>query len=89
MPGGKIVLMGMGHPIQTLPISKAALKEVDLIGVFHYANQYPKAINLISKHHGILGNIDKLVTARYHLEQAKEAFEAVQGGKEVKVMVTN
>jgi L-iditol 2-dehydrogenase len=89
MPGGKIVLMGMGHPIQTLPISEAALKEVDLIGVFRYANQYPKAIDLISKRCGILGNIDKLVTARYPLEQAKEAFEAVRGGKEVKVMVTN
>ena len=79
MPGGKIVLVGMGHPIQTLPISEAALKEVDLIGVFRYANQYPKAINLISEHHGVFSNINNLVTARYGLEQAKEAFEAVRG----------
>lgn len=89
MPGGKIVLVGMGHPIQTLPISDAALKEVDLIGVFRYANQYSKAIDLISERLGVLSNIAKLVTARYPLEQAKDAFEAVRGGKEVKVMVTN
>jgi len=89
MPGGKIVLVGMGHPVQTLPISEAALKEVDLIGVFRYANQYPKAIELISERHSILSGITKLVTARYPLEHAKEAFEAVRGGKELKVMVTN
>jgi len=76
----------MGHPIQTLPISEAALKEVDLIGVFRYANQYERAIELISQ-----GRIDvtKLITARYPLEKANEAFEALRGGKELKVIVTN
>jgi len=79
-------LVGMGHPIQTLPISEAALKEVDLIGVFRYANQYERAIELISQ-----GRIDvtKLITARYPLEKANEAFEALRGGKELKVIVTN
>jgi len=76
----------MGHPIQTLPISEAALKEVDLIGVFRYANQYERAIELISQ-----GRIDvtKLITARYSLERANEAFEVLRGGKELKVIVTN
>jgi len=79
-------LVGMGHPIQTLPISEAALKEVDLIGVFRYANQYERAIELISQ-----GRIDvtKLITARYSLERANEAFEVLRGGKELKVIVTN
>lgn len=79
-------MVGMGHPIQTLPISEAALKEVDLIGVFRYANQYERAIELISQ-----GRIDvtKLITARYPLEKANEAFEALRGGKELKVIVTN
>ena len=79
-------MVGMGHPIQTLPISEAALKEVDLIGVFRYANQYERAIELISQ-----GRIDvtKLITARYSLERANEAFEVLRGGKELKVIVTN
>ena len=79
-------MVGMGHPIQTLPISEAALKEVDLIGVFRYANQYERAIELISQ-----GRIDvtKLITARYPLEKANEAFEALRWGNELKVIVTN
>lgn len=46
--GGKIGLIGMGHPIVTLPLGAAALREVDLIGVFRYANMFPKAIKLLN-----------------------------------------
>jgi L-iditol 2-dehydrogenase len=84
--GSRIGLIGMGHPIQTLPISEAALREVDLIGVFRYANQYEQAIELISQ--GKV-DVDALITARYSLERAKEAFEALRGGRQLKIMVTN
>jgi L-iditol 2-dehydrogenase len=42
------MLIGMGVPIQTLAISSAALREVDLVGVFRYANTYPEGISLAS-----------------------------------------
>ena len=76
----------MGNPIQTLPISEAALKEVDLIGVFRYANQYRPAIEMIKSRKV---NVSSLVSARYSLEHAKEAFEALKGWKGIKIMVTN
>lgn len=38
------MLVGMGTPIQTLPLSAAALREVDLCGVFRYAGTYPEGI---------------------------------------------
>ncbi|KAJ1031651.1 hypothetical protein NDA13_002042 [Ustilago tritici] len=47
-PGGKMVLIGMGNPIQTLPIGSASLREVDIVGVFRYANTYPIALGLLA-----------------------------------------
>ena len=38
------MLVGMGHPIQTLPLAAAALREVDIVGVFRYANTYAESI---------------------------------------------
>lgn len=76
----------MGHPIQTLSIGEAALKEVDLIGIFRYANQYPQAIEMIQTRQV---DVNRLISARYTLEQTKEAFVALQTGKGLKIIVTN
>lgn len=75
-PGGKVVIVGMGNPVQTLPISAAALREVDILGTFRYANTYPKAIELASGHSQLLPDIEKLVTHRFHrLDDVERAFE--------------
>ncbi|KAJ4325060.1 hypothetical protein N0V94_000945 [Neodidymelliopsis sp. IMI 364377] len=75
-PGGKMLLIGMGTPIQTLPISAAALREVDILGVFRYANTYPTGIEVVSKTGPDYPDFSKLVTHRYRgLEAADEAFE--------------
>ncbi|KAK2771319.1 sorbitol dehydrogenase [Colletotrichum kahawae] len=75
-PGGKILIIGMGTPIQTLPVSAAALREVDFVGVFRYANTYPKAINLIATKPKGLPALEKLFTHRYKgLGTIKDAFD--------------
>ncbi|KAK3215035.1 hypothetical protein GRF29_19g2006739 [Pseudopithomyces chartarum] len=75
-PGGKVLLIGMGTPIQTLPISAAALREVDIMGVFRYANTYPTGVEVVSKKGPDYPEFAKLVTHRYKgLESAEEAFE--------------
>ncbi|CAN9436021.1 unnamed protein product [Alternaria sp. RS040] len=75
-PGGKVLLIGMGTPIQTLPISAAALREVDIVGVFRYANTYPTGIEVVSKQGDDYPAFAKLVTHTYKgLESAIEAFE--------------
>ena len=75
-------MVGMGTPIQTLPISAAALREVDLVGVFRYASTYKYGIDLLAGTDvGIVGgrplpDIRKLVTHRFKgLGAGKEAFE--------------
>ncbi|KAI9640916.1 hypothetical protein NHQ30_010757 [Ciborinia camelliae] len=74
-PGGKIMLIGMGTPIQTLPISAAALREVDLVGVFRYANTYTDAIQLVASNDPLLPDLSKLITQRYKgFENIPEAF---------------
>jgi L-iditol 2-dehydrogenase len=65
-PGGKVILIGMGHPIQTLPISAAALREVDLIGSFRYANTYPKGIEILSKTEPDYPRFAHMVTHRFY-----------------------
>ena len=75
-PGGKVVIVGMGNPVQTLPISAAALREVDILGTFRYANTYPQAIELVSSHSPPLPDLEKLITNRFRgLDQVERAFE--------------
>lgn len=77
-PGGRLMLVGMGHPIQTLPLGAAALREVDIVGVFRYANTYPESIEIVQQAAKSADGPDfsKLVTHRFSgLEGAPKAFE--------------
>lgn len=51
------------------------------MGVFRYANVYPAALALLGS--GQLPNVEKMVTQKYTLEQADEAFGDVARGKGV------
>ncbi|KAI1805271.1 GroES-like protein [Daldinia bambusicola] len=80
-PGGKVVMVGMGTPIQTLPMSAAHLREVDILGIFRYANTYGTGIKLLSAQGQggasfTLPSLDDMVTHRFKgLGAAKHAFE--------------
>ena len=69
------MIIGMGTPILTLPMSAAALREVDLVGVFRYANTYPKAIEMLSNKPKGLPDLAKLITQRYKgMDKISDAF---------------
>ncbi|KAK3486006.1 chaperonin 10-like protein [Neurospora hispaniola] len=80
-PGGKVIMVGMGTPIQTLPLSVAHLREIDILGVFRYANTYATGIRILCNQKGsdagfTLPSLDDMVTHRFKgLENAKGAFE--------------
>lgn len=72
--GGVLAQIGMGNPVQTLPVGAAALREVDVIGVFRYDRYaYPAAIALMAS--GKFGRVEELVvTHRLGLEEGERAF---------------
>ena len=79
-PGGKVIMVGMGTPIQTLPLSVAHLREIDILGIFRYANTYATGIRLLcSQKKGAIGalpSLDGMVTHRFKgLDKAQGAFE--------------
>ncbi|KAJ3776413.1 GroES-like protein [Lentinula raphanica] len=95
--------------VSSFPISAAATREVDLIGSFRYADTYNEAVDLLSGSHifadtSVNGvhelkkadfsqKLSKLITHRYPLNLAKEAFELLargrdeHGGMVLKVMI--
>lgn len=76
-PGGKVIMVGMGTPVQTLPLSVAHLREIDILGIFRYANTYPTGVRLLcAKGNGGLPPLDDMVTHRFKgLQNASKAFE--------------
>lgn len=74
--GGRLMLVGMGNPIMTIPLSAAALREVDIVGVFRYANTYPESIEIVQQGMKSGPDFSKLVTHRFvGYEDAPKAFE--------------
>lgn len=76
-PGGKAIMVGMGTPIQTVPMSTAHLREVDILGIFRYCNTYPTGIRLLAGKGGMkIPSLDDMVTHKFKgLGNAKKAFE--------------
>jgi L-iditol 2-dehydrogenase len=77
------MLIGMGTPIQTLPISDAALREVDLLGVFRYAGEYPQAIDMLSMKFPGYPDFGQLITHRFKgFAAIKDAFDTASTAKD-------
>lgn len=74
------MLIGMGTRNVILPLSAAALREVDIQGSFRYANTYASALSLLSS--GKLQNADKLITHRFPLTETNQAFELLARGQD-------
>ena len=94
-PGGRLMLIGMGTPVQTLPLLAASLREVDIIGCFRYVNTYQYAVDLLSRKEEIgIPDISKIVTQRFQgFEEAPSAFDTAasalddEGNMVLKVMI--
>ncbi|KAB0372109.1 sorbitol dehydrogenase isoform X1 [Muntiacus reevesi] len=82
--GGTLVLVGLGSEMTRVPLVHAATREVDIKGVFRYCNTWPMAISMLASKSV---NVKPLVTHRFPLEKALEAFETSKKGLGLKVMI--
>ena len=95
--GGKVLLVGMGTPNHTLPISEASAREIDLVPTWRYVNCYPKAIEIMqaSTEDKSLPDVRKLITHSFKgLDAVSDAFKTAgmpraQDGRLVVKVVVN
>jgi L-iditol 2-dehydrogenase len=82
--GGRAVLIGSSSHDVSLPLSRLQSYELQITGLFRYANTWPTAIALVAS--GRI-NLDQMVTGRYTLEQAEDALNASRNPSSIKPMV--
>lgn len=83
-PAGTVVLVGMGAPEVSLPVSRIQNRELVVTGVFRYTNTWQLAIELASA--GKV-DLDVMVTGRFGLSQVEEALEAATRPSTLKAIV--
>jgi L-iditol 2-dehydrogenase len=76
--GGKVFVIGVGKNEMKIPFMRLSTREVDLQFQYRYANTWPKAIRLVSN--GVI-DLRKLVTHRFRLEEAVDAFKTAADPK--------
>jgi L-iditol 2-dehydrogenase len=84
--GGTVFVIGVGKNEITMPFMRCSTREVDLKFQYRYANTWPRAIRLLSS--GLI-DLKRLVTHRYQLDNATEAFKTAADPKTgaIKVMI--
>jgi L-iditol 2-dehydrogenase len=84
--GGTVFVIGVGKNEIKMPFMRCSTREVDLKFQYRYANTWPRAIRLLKS--GLI-DLKKLVTHRYQLDNATEAFETAANPKTgaIKVMI--
>lgn len=86
IPGGKVILVGIPADDRILlPAGVVRRKGLTLKLVRRMKHTYPRAIALVSRR---LVDVRALVTSRFPLEQAAEAFAVAERREGIKVIVT-
>lgn len=83
-PGGSVTLVGTLPGQHGAELSAVQRHEVDLVGAFRYAGSFPDAVDLVDR-----GAVDvtRLVTDRFPLGRATEAFERARSGRGLKTVI--
>ena len=83
-PGGRIVLTGLPHAPSSVEFFWVVRRELTLLGSMVYQTEFPEAIRLLAA--GAVRS-DRLLTHRFPLDAALEAFKAHRAPDSIKVAV--
>jgi 2-desacetyl-2-hydroxyethyl bacteriochlorophyllide A dehydrogenase len=83
-PGGRVVLTGLPHAPSSVEFFWVVRRELSLLGSMIYQAEFPEAIRLLAD-----GKVrtERLLTHRFPLEAALEAFRAHRAPESIKVAV--
>ncbi|WP_332698316.1 NAD(P)-dependent alcohol dehydrogenase [Halalkalibacter lacteus] len=85
--GGRVVLVGLPL-VSDIPFDVPHLidSEIDIVGIFRYANTYPIAISALQKSKS---KLEEVITHKFALKDTKEAVELARTEKDksIKVMI--
>ncbi|HKZ07336.1 MAG TPA: zinc-binding dehydrogenase, partial [Methylomirabilota bacterium] len=83
-PGGRIVLTGLPHAPSSVEFFWVVRRELTLLGSMVYQTEFPDAIRLLAT--GAVRS-ERLLTHRFPLDAALEAFKAHRAPDSIKVAV--
>lgn len=86
--GGKVFVIGVGKNEMKIPFMRLSTQEIDLQYQYRYSNTWPRAIRLVES--GVI-KMEKLVTHRFNMSDAAEAFAMAADPKKgaIKVQIKN
>jgi len=82
--GGKVILVGNIHGKTEYDFLKVNRKEIDILLVFRYRNNYPIVIESIASGRT---KVNDMVTAKFPLEQVQQAFDSALNDKQNQIKV--
>lgn len=72
IPGSKVIMVGMGSPVQELNVGVALVREVEILGVWRYTNAFQAAIDLIAAE---MVDVKSMISHRFDIENVVDALE--------------
>ena len=81
-PGGRVVLTGLPHEATPVVFRSVVWREITLLGSMIYQDEFPEALRLVGA--GLV-RTRPLVTHRFDLDAASEAFAAHRDPSSIKV----
>ena len=70
--GSKVIMVGMGSPVQQLNVGVALVREIEILGVWRYTNTFQPAIDLIAA--GMV-DVKSMISHQFSMDDVESALQ--------------